>query len=79
MRRKITLQLPEPMLELAKLAGVSPETILVSFMQDLLRLPGSNGSDERTMAGEYFLRAIGNCVSYETWETLGYFLEIDRR
>jgi hypothetical protein len=72
----ITLQIPESMVELAQVVGISPEAILSGFMRDLLRLPGSNGSDERDLAGEYLLRCP---FAFEKYEALRWFLAVDRR
>jgi hypothetical protein len=77
--KAVKLELPEPMLSLAKAAGVEPKVILEGFMRDLLRLPRSHGSDERTLAGQYFLRMIGHYTSYEEWEKLEAILSTDRR
>lgn len=64
---KITIELPQEFIELCQLDGVKPETILRGFIADLCgimnwhnnpRADGysSNGSDERTLAREYYER-----------------------
>ena len=63
----ITIELPPEFIELCQLDGVKPETVLRGFIADLCgimnwaknpRADGysSNGSDERTMARDYYER-----------------------
>jgi hypothetical protein len=72
-RSKITLALPPEFLTHCKNDGVAPETVLRGFIADLCgicseyvnpRMDGynSNGSDERSMAEEYYRR-----VGYPYW------------
>jgi hypothetical protein len=75
MRRKnrITIDLPAEFVELCQADGVKPETVLRGFIADLAgimnwaanpRADGysSNGSDERSMARDYYER-----VGYPWW------------
>lgn len=75
MRRKnrITIDLPPGFVELCAADGVKPETVLRGFIADLAgimnwaanpRADGysSNGSDERSMARDYYER-----VGYPWW------------
>jgi hypothetical protein len=72
-RRNLTLTLPEEFIELCRQDGVTPETVLRGFIADLCgimnyiaepRADGysSNGSDERSMARDYYER-----VGYPWW------------
>lgn len=64
---KITIQLeiPAEIVMLADIFDVTPEQILECFMNDLVSKPGNQGSDERRMAKEYFLR--GGISRREMW------------
>lgn len=74
----IQVKAPPELLELARIIGRKPAEILEQYAQDLLRLPGSNGSDERRMAGEYFLR--GSIVGWDEKRDLAEdFISISRR
>ena len=66
-KNKITLELPPEFIELCEADGVKPEIVLRGFIADLAgivswaanpRTDGynSNGSDERSMAYEYYRR-----------------------
>ncbi|TAM85357.1 MAG: hypothetical protein EPN41_12230 [Candidimonas sp.] len=76
-KRVITLRLPDEFIELCEEDGVAPETVLRGFVADLAgiiswaaapRTDGynSNGSDERSMARDYYER-----VGYPWWNRLG--------
>lgn len=53
-----TVELPLPPEFVAQCAddGVDPVNVLQGFIKDLCHLPGSNGSDERRLADEYYER-----------------------
>jgi len=70
---KVCLPLPPEFIELCKRDGVTPETVLRGFIGDVCGIInwannprtdgyGSNGSDERMMAYEYYER-----VGYPRW------------
>jgi hypothetical protein len=72
-RRNVTLRLPDEFIELCREDGIEPETVLRGFIADLCGIMnwagaprqdgyGSNGSDERSMAREYYDR-----VGYPWW------------
>lgn len=72
-RRQIKITLPDEMLELCKQDQIEPEMVLRGFIADLCgivnwasnpRTDGynSNGSDERSMAMDYYRR-----VGYPWW------------
>jgi hypothetical protein len=72
-RRNVTLKLPDEFLAVCAEDGIDPETVLRGFISDLAgiiswasnpRTDGynSNGSDERSMAREYYER-----VGYPWW------------
>lgn len=72
-KNKITIELPTEFIELCEADGVTPEIVLRGFIADLAgihnwvanpRADGysSNGSDERSMAQEYYER-----VGYPYW------------
>ena len=73
---RITLDLPPEFIELCKGDGVEPRTVLRGFIADLCSIVnyadeplrtdgyGSNGSDERHMAMEYYVR-----VGYPWWRS----------
>lgn len=71
---KIVIDLPEEFIEKCAADGVRPETVLRGFIADLAEIHnwannpredgyGSNGSDERRMANEYYDR-----VGYTYWK-----------
>jgi hypothetical protein len=75
MKRKtrLTLDLPAEFVELCEADGVTPETVIRGFIADLAGIMNwqanprqdgysSNGSDERTMAQDYYDR-----VGYPYW------------
>jgi hypothetical protein len=74
--KSIRIEVPKELVELCKLAETTPEFVLTGFMADLLRLPASHGSDERSMAGEYFLR-VGR-FPFERYPEVEAFLWTDR-
>jgi hypothetical protein len=72
-RRNITLTLPDEFIALCKEDGVTPEIVLRGFIADLCEIMNyiaepradgysSNGSDERSMARDYYER-----VGYPWW------------
>ena len=72
-KNRITLELPPEFIALCKADGVEPEVVLHGFIADLAAIMnwasnpradgyGSNGSDERRMAMEYYER-----VGYPWW------------
>ena len=72
-KRVVTLRLPDEFLALCEADGIAPETVLRGFVADLAgiinwashpRADGynSNGSDERSMARDYYER-----VGYPWW------------
>ncbi|GGY20395.1 hypothetical protein [Paludibacterium paludis] len=72
-KHKLTLHLPDEFLDLCEEDGIAPETVLRGFIADLAgimswvanpRADGcsSNGSDDRSMASEYYER-----VGYPWW------------
>ena len=73
-KNKLTIELPAEFIELCEADGVTPEIVLRGFIADLTgiinwqkapRADGysSNGSDERSMAQEYYER-----VGYPYWK-----------
>lgn len=74
--KRIQVTVPSELMELAKIVGCTPSEILEQFVQDLLRLPGSGGSDEREKAGEYFLRT--NSVGCDHYEEVQDYISICR-
>lgn len=73
------LPIPEAMRDLCRMANVAPGVLLTGFMNDLLRLPQSHGSDEREFACAYLLRMIGHYVPYEKYLEIEEFLRTDRQ
>lgn len=75
-RKSITLALPDEFIALCASDGVAPELVLRGFIADLCQIMswaadprtdgycsnGSDGSDERSMAMEYYRR-----VGYPWW------------
>ena len=72
-KNKLTIELPEEFIELCEADGVTPEIVLRGFIADVSgivswaanpRTDGynSNGSDERSMAQDYYER-----VGYPYW------------
>lgn len=77
MKRKITITLPIEFIELCQHDETDPETVLRGFIADLCGIInwannpradgyGSNGSDERMMARDYYER-----VGYPYWKEWG--------
>lgn len=79
MEKTITLELPEEFLNLCKRDHTTPETILRGFISDLCGATspdfdrmgvgrtdgyGSNGSDEREMAWQYYDRCNYNQAQF---------------
>lgn len=73
-KTKLTIDLPIEFIELCEGDGVTPETVLRGFIADLCGLHNyvaaprqdgysSNGSDERSMAQDYYER-----VGYPYWK-----------
>lgn len=56
METKITLEIPKQLQMLCELLNITPQEVLQGFINDVSLEIDSNGSDERTMAVEYFLR-----------------------
>ena len=57
MKQSIELQIPGQLAMLCELLEITPQQLLQGFINDLsLEVHYSNGSDERRMAGEYFMR-----------------------
>lgn len=72
MKTQITLEIPKQLQLLCLLLETTPEQILQGFINDVSLEVGSNGSDERMMAVEYFLR-VGygmHRYDYEDIETM---------
>lgn len=72
-RRNLTLKLPDEFIALCRQDGVTPEIVLRGFIADLCEIQSyvaapradgysSNGSDERSMAWDYYER-----VGYPWW------------
>jgi hypothetical protein len=74
--RRVQFIAPPELFELAEVIGQTPTVILEQFIKDLLRLPGSSGSDERDKAGEYFLRT--NIVGIDQQDAASEFISIGR-
>jgi hypothetical protein len=55
-KRSITIALPLEFQEICQGDGVSPEQVIRGFIADLCHLDGSNGSDERRLAVQYYVR-----------------------
>ncbi len=63
----------ERLSELTRITGSSEKEITKTLIRDLLSLPGNQGSDERQMAKDWFLR--GSIVGgYEGFENSASFL-----
>lgn len=53
---KLVLDIPDDVRALCDIFNITPEMLLMRYMCDLCSLPGNGGSDERSLAKEYFLR-----------------------
>jgi hypothetical protein len=60
MKKTMNLDIPRQLELLCSLLETSPEKLLQGFIHDLCRTQHSNGSDERLLAGEYFLPQLEN-------------------
>jgi hypothetical protein len=56
MKRTLKLEIPRQLELLCSLLETTPERVIQGFIDDVSQSRGSNGSDERWMAAEYFLR-----------------------
>lgn len=56
MKQTITLEIPKQLELICELLETTPQQILQGFINDMSLEVGSNGSDERRMAVEYFMR-----------------------
>jgi hypothetical protein len=74
--KQIQVTVPPEFLALAQMVDRAPGEILEQFIQDLLRLPHSGGSDERDKAGEYFLRT--EMAGMEHYEEVSEFIASSR-
>ena len=74
MSQRIVIDLPDEFIELCEADGVAPKTVIRGFIADLAKIMnwasnprddgyGSNGSDERMKAREYYER-----VGYPYWK-----------
>jgi hypothetical protein len=63
--KTIKLKVSADMQVLCEIFGITAEELLTQFIADLCSEGGSGGSDERTMAKEYFLR--GSLSTNEEW------------
>ena len=57
-RRLLTLEIPAELTRLAESVDSTPAIVLQAFIADLCHLPGTNGSDERMYAGDWFQRVF---------------------
>ena len=65
MKQTITLEIPKQLKLICELLETTPEQILQGFINDMSLEVGSNGSDERMMAVEYFMRVGYGMHRYE--------------
>jgi hypothetical protein len=72
MKKNINLDIPKQLELLSSLLETTPQQLLQGFIDDLCRTQQSNGSDERILAGEYFLRCgYGmHCFDYDQAEEM---------
>jgi hypothetical protein len=56
MKKTITLEIPPQLEMLCSFLETTPERVIQGFINDVSLSRGSNGSDERMMATDYFLR-----------------------
>ena len=56
MKKTITLDIPPQLEMLCTLLETTPQKVIQGFIHDVSLSLGSNGSDERMMATEYFMR-----------------------
>jgi len=54
--KSLRLALPVEFVQMCTVDDTSPEEVLAGFIRDLCALPGSNGSDERDYANNYYDR-----------------------
>jgi hypothetical protein len=65
MKQAIELNIPQQLQMLCELLETTPQKILQGFIDDVSLEAGSNGSDERRMAVEYFMRVGYGMHRYE--------------
>ncbi|SRR6266498_491742 len=56
MKKTITLEIPKQLEMLCNLLETTPERVIQGFVDDVSLSQRSNGSDERMMATDYFMR-----------------------
>lgn len=54
----ITITVPPELVKLAESVGATPQQVIDGFIADLCELPGTNGSDERRLAAQWFDRVV---------------------
>ena len=78
MKQQITLDIPRQLALLCELLETTPQAVLQGFIQDVsLEVHGSNGSDERSLAVEYFLRCGYGMHRYDWEQVRTMFAELD--
>jgi hypothetical protein len=76
---KITVEIPVQMSRLCELLDVAPSKVVQSFVDDVsLQVEGSNGSDERAMATDYFQRCGYNTGRFDDDEMEEIFYELEK-
>ena len=78
MKQTITVEVPRQLGMLCELLETTPQQVLQGFLNDLaLEVHGSNGSDERQMASEYFIRVGYGMHRYNFEEVVQMFDELN--
>lgn len=66
MKQTINVHIPKQLELLCSLLETTPQQVLQGFIDDVSLEPGSNGSEERRMAVEYFMRVGYGIHRYES-------------
>jgi hypothetical protein len=65
MKQQMTLEIPKQLELICELLETTPQKVLQDFINDVSLEINSNGSDERRMAVEYFMRVGYGMHRYE--------------
>lgn len=65
-KRTIWINVPPELQTLCDITGQQPADVVNGYLNNLLNLPGNNGSDERALSKEFYLRCSPTVEDLET-------------
>jgi len=78
MKQTMQVNIPEQLRLLCELLGTTPAQVMQGFINDVSQEVNSNGSDERLLAVDYFLRVGYGMPQYEHEEVQRMFHDLNR-